>query len=316
MPGVCPSLSSASWIPEWMLLPEQPLPPGVMQVVSGGRLLACGYRNPYTDPLCLAAEQLLLEAVVGLLAARRDGAVALWNLANEPDLVAIPSVAEATAWVGRMAQCVRRLDAVTPVTVGLHAPSLREHVGFRATLFREHGLVPVIHGYPMYAAGWAASPLDPAFVPGLCRLVSGLCSGGGGGGTLAEEFGGCTVSGPSRTLEFPSYGAVRRQFMAGEDEFAAHLKCVLERLHASGCSGAMLWCWADYDPALFSAPPLLESLHERFFGMCRADGSLKPHARIIRDFAETRPVIRRCEAEPIDPAWYYADVAGNSQRLL
>jgi endo-1,4-beta-mannosidase len=307
-------MSGPSWIPEWMLLPGEPMPPGVLQVVSGGRLVNCGHRNPYTDEMCLAAEERLLEAVVGALCTRSDGAVAMWNLANEPDLVAIPSPAEAEAWVGRMARCIRQVDPTTPITVGLHAPALREHVGFRANVFSRFDLVPVMHGYPMYAAGWAESPLDASFVPGLCRMVSRL--NGDNRGTLAEEFGGCTVPGPSRTIEFSSYGNTRRQFMAGEEEFAAYLKSVLSHLHAGGCTGALLWCWADYDPSLFDAPPLLESVHERFFGIVRSDGSLKPHAQVIRDFAETRPLILPCVAEAIDPETYYADVAGSSQKLI
>ncbi len=300
-------MSGPNWIPSWMLLRDEPLPAGVMQVISGGETLRCGYRNPYTDEWVQEAEERLIAAVVTAL--HGHPALGLWNLANEPDLVAIPSEKEAVAWVKRMVGCIRRLDTTTPVTCGLHAPSLREDVGFRVTLFRDCDLFPVIHGYPMYATGWAQSPLDESFVPGLCGLTTLLC----GKATLAEEFGACTVQGESRVMEFMSYGAVRRQFMAGEDDFANHLRKVLASLHLLGATGAVLWCWADYSEELYNQPPLVQSVHERFFGIVRSDGSLKPHAAVIREFAEMRPLIQRGSQKTIDSDSYYSEVTARSQ---
>jgi endo-1,4-beta-mannosidase len=61
----------------------------------------------------------------------------------------------------------------------------------------------------------------------------------------------------------------------------------------SGVAGAMLWCFADYHPSLHNTPPCLESKHERYFGMVRADGSLKPHAKVIQEFSEKNPIIQK-----------------------
>ena len=57
----------------------------------------------------------------------------------------------------------------------------------------------------------------------------------------------------------------------------------------------MLWCFADYHPSLCDKPPCNQSLHERFFGLVRADGYLKPHAKVIRNFAETKPTVQKAE---------------------
>jgi hypothetical protein len=281
-------MSGPNWAPGWLLLPDQPLPPGARQVVSGGRVYSCGYRNPFTDPLALDAEELLLRAVVGELHAHP--AVALWNLGNEPDLFARPPDAAAgRAWVRRMAGVVRSLGTSAPITCGLHVASLVEDNGLRVPdVFAELDLA-AMHAYPMYA-DWARGPLDVDFVPFTCALTAALC----GRPVLMEEFGGCTEAPgrPSGWWEWPCFGAPRRQFMASEEDLAAYVEAVLPRLVDVGATGALLWCYADYGEELADRPPCDESRHERWFGLVRPDGSWKPHARAVQRFAATRPVVR------------------------
>ena len=64
---------------------------------------------------------------------------------------------------------------------------------------------------------------------------------------------------------------------------------VLERLHRLGCIGAFAWCFGDYAEALWDRPPCDLQKHERFFGLYRADGSLKPMGEVVRDFAASEP---------------------------
>jgi hypothetical protein len=54
----------------------------------------------------------------------------------------------------------------------------------------------------------------------------------------------------------------------------------------------MVWCFADYIPALWDRPPCQEVRHERFFGLLRPDGSLKPHAEVLREFAAAYPMVQ------------------------
>ena len=49
----------------------------------------------------------------------------------------------------------------------------------------------------------------------------------------------------------------------------------------------MLWCYTDYDPALWESPPLDLAVHERSFGLWRADGSPKPAVAALAAFAGT-----------------------------
>jgi hypothetical protein len=49
----------------------------------------------------------------------------------------------------------------------------------------------------------------------------------------------------------------------------------------------MLWCYTDYSDELWNAPPLDLALHERSFGLWRADSTPKPSVAAVQAFAQT-----------------------------
>ncbi len=307
-------MSGPNWAPGWMLERGTPLPKRVRQLVSGGQVVNCGYLNPYVHPVVLAAEELLVRTVVGRL--KDHPAIGLWNLGNEPDLFARPpTAADGKAWARRLAAVIRAIDPVHPITCGLHVPSLTEDNGLRVhDIFAEVD-VPVMHGYPMYAA-WSTGPLDPDFVPFLSGLTAALA----GKPAIMEEFGGCTTAPgrPSTVWAWRGYGQPLLQFMASEEDFAEYLDQVLSRLVSVGALGALLWCYADYTTDLYDRPPCDQMKHERFFGLVRPDGSLKPHADVIRRFAASRPVVQPAEHPvvlDITPEEYYRSPLKHARRL-
>src|SRR5690554_679332 len=310
-------MSGPNWVPRWMLDPGAGLPsPDVRQVVSGGQVVASGYRNMFHDADVLEAERLLIRQVVSTFA--DHPAVWMWNLGNEPDLFARPASDSAGAeWVRQMTSLTHDLDPDHPVTCGLHAASLVDDNGLRVDQVFAATDVAVMHGYPMYAE-WAQGPLDPDFVPFLCALTSALS----GKPTLAEEWGGCTAPDgrPSRVWQWTAFGEPRRQFMASEEDLAAYVRQVLPRLVEVGSTGALLWCFADYTPELWDRPPCDPdgARHERHFGLVRPDGSLKPHAAELTRFAATRPRVREAQRTvslDVTADEYYADPAGHARRL-
>ena len=166
-------MSGPNWVPRWMLDDGAGHPsPFVRQVVSGGSVVGTGYRNMFVDEETLAASRLLVRTVV---AAYRDHpAIWMWNLGNEPDLLAHPPTeAIGRGWVADMRNMIADIDGTRPVTCGLHAASLFERNGLRVDQVFAETDVAVMHGYPMYVP-WARDPLDPDFVPFLCRLTSAL----------------------------------------------------------------------------------------------------------------------------------------------
>lgn len=305
-------MSGPNWIPSWLL--AGPPSPQVNQVVSGHHVVQSGYKNPFSDQEAIVAARLLLRVVVERFAAHP--AVGAWNLGNEPDLVAHPpSDALGRDWVRLMAETIREAGARQPVGMGLHAASLTQNVGLRVDqVFAELDFASM-HAYPMYL-DWAEGPLDTDLVPFCCALTQALS----GKPTLMEEFGGCTNTPgkPSETWQFMAFGRPRQQFMASEEDLADHLEHVLPNLVEVGATGALLWCFADYPPELWHRPPCDQVIHERFFGLVRPDGSLKPHAEVLRRFAERKPIVqeaRRSVALDVTPDQFYEDPAAHARRL-
>jgi hypothetical protein len=108
-------------------------------------------------------------------------------------------------------------------------------------------------------------------VPFLARITRWL---GGGLDVLFSEFGL-----PTYQRDEPNGERARSQSaspLVDELEAARYTGEVLEGLVLAGCTGAMLWCYSDYSTDAWADPPLDGSVHERHFGLWRADGSAKP----------------------------------------
>lgn len=281
-------MSGPNWAPGW-LLDAHANPPShhLRQLVSGNKIVSGAYRNPFHDPVALEASRLLLRTVVSEF--KDHPATWMWNLGNEPDLFAWPhSAADGQAWAHEMTALIHAIDPNHPVTCGLHSGSLFEDNGLRINDIYHEVDVAVMHSYPMYIP-LARDPLDPDWVPFTCALVTALS----GKPVLMEEWGGCTAEpgATSQVWEWMQYGKPREQFMASEDDLAAYIEAVLPKLVEVGATGSLLWCYADYAPELWDRPPCDEARHERFFGLVRPDGSLKPHAEVIRKFAANKPTV-------------------------
>jgi endo-1,4-beta-mannosidase len=311
-------MSGPNWSPRWLLdANATPVSPHIRQVLSEGKIVDSLYRNMFHDAQALLASRLLLKTVVSEF--KDHDAIWMWNLGNEPDLFAHPrSPYEGRAWVRDMCELIREIDPRHDVTCGLHVASLLEDNGLHVDKVFAETDVAVMHGYPMYIP-WAKDNLDPDFVPYLCALVTALC----GKPCLAEEWGGCTAPDgrDSETWEWTSYRNLpRTQFTASETALADYVEAVLPKLVEVGSTGAMLWCYADYCEDLWDRPPCDANgaKHERHFGLVRPDGSLKPHAEIIRRFAEsgvTAQPPRRTVTLDISPDAYYEAPAQHAQRL-
>jgi endo-1,4-beta-mannosidase len=306
-------MSGPNWAPGWLL--DGPPIPWVRQLVSGGKVVNSGYRDYFTDDTARAAQRLQLQTVVNAL--REHPAIWMWNLGNEPDLFArAPNREIGQGWVREMVELIKSIDPNHPVTVGLHVASLNSPVALRIDDAFAETDVAVMHSYPMYT-NFTRSPLDPDFVPYTCALTTALC----GKPTLMEEFGGCTAQPGEKSYvwKWTAYGQPREQFMASEEALADYMRAVLPKLVEVGATGAMTWCYADYVEALWDKPPCSESKHERFFGLVRPNGTLKPHAQVMKDFAATKPTVQpatRTLELDITPDEYYADPYTHYVRLF
>jgi len=301
-------MSGPNWSPRWLVggdLPPAAHSQWLRDVVSEGKYTDKGYRNMFHDEVALDASRLLLKTVVGEL--KDHPGIWMWNLGNEPDLFAWPDTSDdGAAWVREMVGLIKEIDPNHPVTIGLHGDGLHRDNGLRVDKVYANTDVAVMHSYPMYTS-WARKPLDPDFVPFTCAVTAALS----GKPVLMEEFGGCTAQPgePSHIMKWTeSTGREREQFMASEEDFAEFLSLTIPKLQDSGATGAMLWCYADYVPELWDLPPCQNAQHERWFGLVRPDGSLKPHAKVIQDFAKSKPQVKPIPDYAklsIDPEDYY-----------
>ena len=66
----------------------------------------------------------------------------------------------------------------------------------------------------------------------------------------------------------------------------------LSALVAVGSVGALVGNYSDFDAELFETPPFDTHVQERYRGLWRADGTLKPHGQVIRQFANSNPTIQ------------------------
>jgi endo-1,4-beta-mannosidase len=283
-------MSGVNWIPPWALGGSDGDPR--FRVVSSGTVVGRELRNWYSDPAIGDAQVLLAAEAAGALAGHE--AVWAWDLGNEnSNCVVPPNRSSARAWLVRLSSAVRSADETALVTVGLHMEDLEEDRRLGPGQASQVCDLLSMHGYPIYAR-WADGPTDAELLPFLARVTRWL---GDGREVLFSEFG------------LPTY---RRDHTHGERGGAASLveeeaaavytTAALEGLRRAGCLGALLWCYSDYDPALWENPPFDLAPHERTFGLWRIDGSPKPAAAAISAFVGAE----RCAPEHAD-AWIDID---------
>lgn len=263
-------MSGINWAPTWAL--GGPAPSGQTPVWSGGAPVDRAPGDLYEDPPLLRAQIFGLRSIVKSYAGHP--ALHAWNITNEHDNFLTPRTPDA-AWLWNLLLCneVRRLDPATPVTAGLHIEDYDRYRNFHPADMAEGEDYLSIHGYALYTR-WARTPLDAAVVPFGVALARAL----GGKDVLAEEYGICTTpdgkTSEQRTMTMGSRSW--RQLFASDEQAALYYAQVGEQLLKVGATGALAWCFSDYVPDLFDTPPFDTMVHERYFGLTRADGSVKP----------------------------------------
>jgi endo-1,4-beta-mannosidase len=302
-------MSGPNWAPDWLIDPTTPLKRGERQIVSLTRSRGSPntIHNVYTTPFVIEAEDLQIRAVCGEL--KDHPAIWGYSLGNEPDLFCKPPDADTgRRWVRDRVRTIKAADPNHLVLIGLHGASLDGDVGLRVDHIARETDLSVMHGYSIYHP-LARRPLDPDFVPFTCALTRALA----GRPVLYEEFGVNTnwPDQPSHWADAIGWDALpRRIFFASEDDAAEYFAGVLPRLHRVGAIGAFCWCFPDYHSRLWDRPPCDFQPHERFFGLWRPDGSLKPMGRAIAEFAKQKPTVQapaKTVTLPVSADEFYKD---------
>ena len=261
-------MSGVDWIPGWALGGTER--DARFRVVSGGRVVPDGVRNWYADPDIARAQSRLAGEAAAALAGHP--ALWAWDLGNENSNCTIPPDREdARRWLAGTTGAIRAADPEVAVTIGIHMEDLEEDRRLGPAEAADACDFLTMHGYPIYAT-WSDGPTDTHLVPFLARVTRWL---GGGADVMFSEFG----------LPTAPRGEPADPPLVAEDAAAIYTERVLDGLRLAGCTGAMLWCYGDYDPRICTDPPLDEAVHERSFGLWRADGSAKPGVGVVGAFA-------------------------------
>lgn len=304
-------MSGVNWIPGWALGGAER--DDRFRVVSGGQVAARGLRNWYVDVELAQAQATLAGEAATALAGHE--ALWAWDLGNESSNCVVPPDREhGRRWLGQMTSAIRAADASASITIGLHMEDLEQDRSIGPSEAAHVCDFLTMHGYPIYAA-WVDGASDEHLVPFLARVTRWL---GGGAEVLFSEFG-LPTSPPGDRAD----GEIGAAMLVTEAEAARYTALVLEGLRLAGCSGAMVWCYADYAPDMWPVPPLDEATHERSFGLWRSDGSAKPAVSEVAAFAG-RPRLDdtlgskagdAADFIDIDPRTYWLDPAPELARL-
>ena len=278
-------MSGANFIPEWALGGESN--GGRFRIISNDRVVTREMRSWYTDPLVFEAQTLLARECARALAGHP--AVWAWDLGNENSNCCVPSTFDdGVRWLARIAGAIRSIDASCAITLGLHMEDLEDDRRIGPAEAARVCDFLCMHGYPIYAE-WCRGPTDPELVAFLADVTRWL----GGRDVLFAEFGA-----PTRDDD---RDAERASALLTEDEAVRYIERAYGRLHSAGSIGGLVWCYADYDRAIWSEPPLDRAPHERHFGLWRADGSAKPAAAALAEWTGRARVASR------PPPWSESD---------
>jgi endo-1,4-beta-mannosidase len=276
-------MSGANFIPEWAL--GDAAGPTRFRVIAHDRVTGHAIRNWYASDEIAGAQATLARECARALA----GHPALWgwDLGNENSNCCVPPTRDdGLRWLDRVAEAVRSVDPTCHLTLGIHLEDLEEDRRIGPAEAARVSDILSMHGYPIYAT-WSAGPMDEEFVAFLATVTRWL----GGKDVLFTELGAPTRNGDAEVEDRSGAMLLR------ENDAAVYLGGAIERLHAAGTAGALVWCYADYARAIWKEPPLDLAPHERHFGVWGSDGRPKPGAAAL---AETKP---RTRIDPRPAPW-------------
>jgi endo-1,4-beta-mannosidase len=289
----CGHMSGVNFIPPWALEPGTPA--GRFRTFSRGSVRAEGIGDFYTGDL-LEAQRFFVRELGER--ARDHAAILAWDLGNEfSNLRAPNSPQESEHWSAALSHDLLDSSNIGS-TAGIHGEDLTLERNIRPSSICEPLKFGSMHGYPAYSA-FARSPDDPEVVPFLYELTESFARKR----VFFTEFGTPLAPGPGEPA-----GAI-----PGLDEAAAaaYAGAVLERLQRRGALGALWWCWTDYAPALAQLPPFDRAPHELHFGILRADGSARPVADVLSEFARARHPVAETPSPAFEEAEHYDGLPGS-----
>ena len=231
----------------------------------------------YANPELLRAQVLFARRVGERV--REHPALFAWDLGNEFSNLREPvRPQDAADWSLRLSDTLLEASGGR-VTGGMHGEDLERDRNIRPSSIARPWAFPTMHGYSVYSS-FARDRLDTNVVPFLCQLQASFS----GKAVLFSELGNpqCPPGDHASTAS-PVWTRPRWR-STGE-------------VRSIGCTHAARWArFGGAGPTTISPwrtlPPFDRAPHELRFGVVRSDGSAKPVAQMLSQFAaEARDVV-------------------------
>ncbi len=309
-----------SQVPSWANGPDvvealrrarqgQPLmimrPPGLIQVLSGGRYRPVQCGDFFSDPMIVEAQRYLVRETGGYFG--DHPAVLAWQLGEGFERVHRPESDQAAAqWFAALSDELKRV-APRAVVIGVVSPTgLKRRFGPRPEHVAAHcTLVGVAVDLPETSVEHQVRHTNPAAY--LHMLVAGLAERR----VIVLNVGMPTVTNGETAgwFEDDLYGRTALVYRSTTGEQAEFIHTVLERLYNDGAAGVWLASYADFPEALWQAPPLDRTRSYRTIGLIDGLGREKSAVEAVRDFARRIRSASTLPAQPpaVDAERYWSD---------
>ena len=228
--------------------------------------------NLLRDPIVLRWQMKFIKRFVTEF--KDHPAISFWGTGNECNCLDGANRYEGALWTRAMTEAIRAADPEKPVVAGLHgitpqpttcvAPSTSWSIEDMAEDFD----VLTVHPYPLFT--------PHASVDRLTGIKAAMHA------TAEAHFFGDIGKRPCVAEELGTLAPT----IAGEKNAAEYLRTTLCQLWAHDCEGLFWWC--TFDQLHLEHPPYEWCGVERMLGLYRADGSRKPVADVLANFAEMR----------------------------
>lgn len=193
-------------------------------------------------------------------------AIAAWDLGNECNCLGGGGDAGFWCWMHQIASEIRVNDPTRPVVSGMHGCSSQANAC--GSLRQQGELMDVLttHPYPLWTPGCNAEPFDT--IRNGCHAACET--------TLYANLSG-------KTAFVEEAGSMGPQIVS-EERAAASMRMSLYSCWAAGIPGYLWWCAFDQNRLSFA--PYDWTAIERQLGLFKADGTPKPTAVAMSDFAK------------------------------
>jgi len=219
--------------------------------------------NALTDPVSIQWQCRYVRYLVNAL--KDHPAIVSWDLGNECNCMGECDGAQLWNWMHAIASEIRLADATRPVVSGMHGISSYRHA--IKNLRSQGELVDVLttHPYPLWTAGCNTEPYDTIRNGCHAACETAYCAALSGRAAFVEEAGSM---GPG---------------IVSDARAAASMRTALFSCWSAGVPAFLWWCSSDFDRLDFA--PYEWTAIERELGLFRSDGTPKPSALAMRDFA-------------------------------